>query len=1466
MAARFFETPGAEDRLVAQIESTRRTRAAVAPALSSGLAARTSAIRKQYPTLGTSAVVFAQAGLDASSPEVVAAAQARMRAKAKKSGYSIGQVLKGVARTGLAAIESPLQELQGVIRNVASYGEGGKALAGAGSGAAAGAAIGSIVPGAGTGIGAAVGAGVGALAGILAPDVQGEAKWESQSTAGIAIGQALDPDEKVDLGSGFFVGGSVKAEQIQRSRNVKVGGRSLTPGRFLASAVVEPGTKPFNIASGLLDASVALGPADLGGQALVGIGSANRARKLFAPDPSAIGLVTGARKTVVSERVAEWLDGAAGQKVVDRLAETDSFDRVWKLMGKKVDVKTAVRLADADTPDAVRAILQPELGINIRQKPSMPGVFREQFERRTENIRLLNQMPGSHFDLDRPDQAVEQMDRFMANAKVSPETRSYFNERMARAEGRPEKFQVVVDALDEVGTKLLAEARGERVSDAFAGDLGKAVGKRVFLDRQAGRVKEVDAAGKLVVDFGDAGERTISAGALALRAPAPTDGRTIRSLTTAWKNRYDEMTKYFTGELGENMPVMGAVVGGGDVPTASPHLYNEFINQLIPSPDARQIRRMTSRYGRVLNKPALDLGVASLDFVAQDVWKPLVLLRGAWTVRVVGEEQVRMAASGLDSLVSHPIRAIAWATGRRGGKDLAGRAFDADEDLSDFARSLTTRGGGWRDRIRASGKVNIDKARDPDAYVKGWAGELGQLANDPIAQRVAGGLRAGDVVPGGATGNHVDDVKEWFFSGAGTKLRQEMTEASGGDVLLARTRSAPGSYATDGQILSADDYIDSVFHRIQIKTGEDARLIDAIAAGKIGDKTFRDPAAGDDLRLFLEEGIGPQTVKGDISLVGRDTAAGKAGAALDHAVDSLFSTLMSKPTNYLSRSTAFRQMYYRRVGELIPFMDTTAQRAAIEAAEKAGLGGHDMARLRRGLSHVGGDLTLEDADVVAKGYALDATKKLLYDLTDKNQASDIARIVFPFAEAWKEILVTWAKIGVENPLVVRRAQQTVGAARGAGYFKKDEATGEEMFVYPGSEFLTSKLLGVPTPLQGRVQGLNLFSNGSVLVPGFGPAIQIPAGKLIPHKPQWDAVRELVVPFGEADTSGGFVESFLPAWYQKVRKAMADPESDRVFGNTVADVAKYLVSTGEFDLSSVDGQEQLSRAAVTRARGLYVIRAMAQFVAPSAPTPEFMARDKNGDLLTAQKLAQEFRDLQAVDYESAVEQFLDKYGEDALLYTQPKSRGGFNPTEDLHEWIRSNPELASKYPDVYGYFAPAGGAFSITELDRQLATGERESLTPEEGVRVANARVAAMKYRKAQESVGDAPTAVQKAWLREVREALVDDYPGYEPEKFELGRTEVAIRQLRSAVNDPKVAKTDAGQALAAYMRARDKAVEAAQAAGYAGFGRANAMAPVRAWLRDIADTLTEEHPDFLPLYDRVLEREMKDDEAVSEVA
>src|SRR5690606_13313674 len=61
---------------------------------------------------------------------------------------------------------------------------------------------------------------------------------------------------------------------------------------------------------------------------------------------------------------------------------------------------------------------------------------------------------------------------------------------------------------------------------------------------------------------------------------------------------------------------------------------------------------------------------AVMDNVFMDrVWKPSRLLRPAWPLRVVGEEQFRIAAAGFDSAVSHPMSYVAMVMGyRRDGR------------------------------------------------------------------------------------------------------------------------------------------------------------------------------------------------------------------------------------------------------------------------------------------------------------------------------------------------------------------------------------------------------------------------------------------------------------------------------------------------------------------------------------------------------------------------------------------------------------------------------------------------------------------------------------------------------------------------------------------------------------------------------------------------------------------------------
>ena len=47
-----------------------------------------------------------------------------------------------------------------------------------------------------------------------------------------------------------------------------------------------------------------------------------------------------------------------------------------------------------------------------------------------------------------------------------------------------------------------------------------------------------------------------------------------------------------------------------------------------------------------------------IDSYYSDFWKPFVLLRGAWLLRVVGEEQLRMYTKGYDNIFSRPLSVL----------------------------------------------------------------------------------------------------------------------------------------------------------------------------------------------------------------------------------------------------------------------------------------------------------------------------------------------------------------------------------------------------------------------------------------------------------------------------------------------------------------------------------------------------------------------------------------------------------------------------------------------------------------------------------------------------------------------------------------------------------------------------------------------------------------------------------------
>jgi hypothetical protein len=1270
----------------------------------------------------------------------------------------------------------------------------------------------------------------------------------------------------VDYGSGFFAGGDVEADAVSRRRAAAVmpNGKAVTIGRYTAAQISEPGTRWYATLSGLIDAGVAIGSdptvalggpikraAEAGRVLDTAGGTAAVVARTGDPAVSRIarsreegllsdveaqaalaaagGLDGAPRKTVLPEKIAEWLDSKDGRLLRDYLiAETD-FERMRRLTKGKVDVETLVRLTDATDDATVLDILGPQLGVSIREKFGVSATalaaangdngFRAR-RLAGNQTRLGAQMPGSHLDLENVDRAVDQIARWGRNVKMSSEQVGKWTERMARADGVNGRFAVTREMFAEVRDDILKES-GSKVSQ-----------------------------------------------------------RQRAELTRMYDNYDESLRRYAIDAIGENARVPGAIIDGEGKAVASPHLLVEYVSGSVPMPDARELRRATSRYISLIDnaqmRGAYDGSNALADFVTQQAFKPLVLLRGAWTIRVVGEEQIRLAASGMTSMFAHPLSHLALAMGHKGQLDIKGDLMSlADEHVEAMSRGSA----GWKDRkgvVRVRDRVvlNRDDPNHAPRIAEALADELGKLHSDPIMRRVMNGLGDGDLTPTpGLTG--LAAVKDWFFNGTGRKFRKEIRAADkGGDRAWLDVK-----VAADGSINSADGYIDSLLERAKTTAGGDQRLLDAIATGQVNGQPLTVLAAGGqripnrkaigELQKILDEGAGPQYVPGSRLVHVKDNAANEIIRMYDDAVEFAFNFLMSRPTNFLSRSPAFKQFYWKRNAELIPMMDPETQQQAIRVARETGLSSKLIKQMEKRAATGSGKLNVADADTVAKAFALDSTRKLLYDLTNRNQFFDITRVVFPFGEAWKEVATTWARIAtVDNPVATRRAQQIVTGLRsadsdgdGEGFFYTDPQTGEEVFNYPFSGWINEKATGMPGALKAPVQGLNIFATS--VIPGVGPVVQITAGRFIPERPEWDGARDLILPFGEKDTSGGIAESFLPAWFQKWRTAMGknSADQDRQFANAVMHMSRYLVSTGEFSMDSPEEQARLLRTATSRAKRLFAIRGAAQFFVPSPPTPEFVAKDKNGDALQSIRLVEEYRKLQDEDYRTATERFIEKFGEGAFLTTVSMTSGGGSPSAQLYDFVREHPDVARQHKDVYGYFITGDGEFSSEAYNYQLRSGQRKPIKPEEALRLANQRLGAMVYRQARANLGDgAPTAEQRVWLAQVRDAIVQEYPGYNPMPSNLDEQKALIQNLLRAASNPILARTEAGQALSIYADARAEAVEIARSRGFTSFDRANGTADIRKALRTLADQLGERYPAFIEMFDRTLKREMIDDD------
>jgi len=593
------------------------------------------------------------------------------------------------------------------------------------------------------------------------------------------------------------------------------------------------------------------------------------------------------------------------------------------------------------------------------------------------------------------------------------------------------------------------------------------------------------------------------------------------------------------------------------------------------------------------------------------------------------------------------------------------------------------------------------------------------------------------------------------------------------------------------------------------------------------------------------------------------------------AVEWFFNSFNDTAVAKLEKSPTFRHFYYRNAAkeidqlseaEGLKLFERIKESAAEEGVsirkylgERAFRDPNGVGRKIENLpnrTNVKGTLTLEELDDYARFSAIHDTKDLLYDATYRNNFTDAMRVIAPFANAWQDVLGRWTRfLMTENVQLARTAQRTYSGLSnadpdqdGRAFFYRDPTTNEMMFTFPLTGGLTKLFTGVNAPIVGPVRR---FSQGISFYPALGPYAQFAASKLIPDVPEYQDLRNFLLPYGEKNLVSTI--SPVPGTLTKVASAVAGNTEDmtQIFGQTYIETLRYLSTNPKYDVNDPDSFIELQADAKFKARILTLIRAANQFVGPVSGSLDFKPTTKVGDMYVSE-LSKVFNELQQKDYDTSVPIFLKVFGDELGLYVASKTRAqqeGLETSQEFGNWIEANKDFAKQYPGLANYFAPKGSEFEFSVYSRQQRKGQRIRLTDRELVQVAQERIGAAKYREARKQFGAFPNKKQREALLGYREYLHEKYPGFKVNvEFTVNEVKNDIITLGEMIDDPRMKDNPITRDLRVYLNERERLL---QLAGGKSFTSKKAE-KYKIQLFQLGEVLANQNPEFDRLWNRKL--------------
>jgi hypothetical protein len=900
---------------------------------------------------------------------------------------------------------------------------------------------------------------------------------------------------------------------------------------------------------------------------------------------------------------------------------------------------------------------------------------------------------------------------------------------------------------------------------------------------------------------------------------------------------------------------------------------------LLPLINMRELKSASTQFGQFrANHPAVSIP-PHLANKFNRLWKPAVLLRPAWPIRVVGDEQFRIIAKigalshlgnlftgashyGSDFISSTRERGITNVLGKENrdirqsfavrdvnyrGMDFEG-VFGTPEDIRRYTRDLASSAKSWQGLVGEAESYYLRELRtagdnfksvfptDPDyPALYNWAVE--RFHSQPIARRLL-------------AGESKEDILTFLHS-----------TPEGSDILRANTVRAH----------NARNWIDDIDQQIDQYTAGNDELRSLFASGK---------ATHDDLARLIPDADARPLAHGEA--LNQSLNVGYASQLIPSLIERAFDKLGRLPTDTLSRNPFMGHMYRAELKRQVDILGDTPITNTMKAQ-------------------------IEDR---SRNYSLNETQKLLYDLAESSRFGEILGFLSPFYNAWQEVLTRWTGLAIENPAFAARARLIWRAPEKMGLvtdedgneiesgkvYSDDELSpnyrGKDRLIHiPLPSFIKDlpwigKALGEKDSIAFNKKSFNLVLQG---YPSTGPIVSIPLNEWIQGRPELAESLQHFVPFpvNTGSTLADIAAQTLPSAAKYFLSAAGEDEK---FANTKARILfdkMTAMNEGRRPNGEQVSIDVLMNEAHEEAKAFTKLRGALSWVLPAAPVFQSpyqsyldafhqaqarYANDKNS-------LADEHGNPRTPD-----EYFLDTYQDEYFALTQAvtRSMNGIPPTLKSWEKQKEYKDLIDEFPELGGLIIGEDGAgeFNQAVYRAQLTSPlgphsdqtQREPIPFKEAATDPQRRLGWIEYRRAMDLLE--ATRIQRglpnlqvaaardlaAAKAAVTEYLKGKYPSWHEDfnQTDKGKWEKKINALTVISSKPEMEGREDMKGIRDYLRAREEFNKALadrkKAGGAATLTASTNQDLAEAWNR-VTGYLVERNLPFSAVFYRHLEND-----------